>query len=61
MFTPNPHFSQVQALKMVHEKNWRVSLCVQELCHPQDFLRILGLTVLDGGLRFDLVWDFWLA
>ena len=26
------------ALKMVHEKNWRVSLCVQELCLPQDFL-----------------------
>ena len=21
---------------MVHEKNWRVSLCVQELCHPRD-------------------------
>ena len=35
---PNPHFSQAQALKMVHEKNWRVSLCVQELYHPQDFL-----------------------
>ena len=26
------------ALKMVHEKNWRVSLCVQELCLPRDFL-----------------------
>ena len=21
---------------MVDEKNWRVSLCVQELCHPED-------------------------
>ena len=20
---------------MIHEKNWRVSLCVQELCHPE--------------------------
>ena len=30
---PNPHFSQV--LKMVHEKNSRVSLCVQELFHPE--------------------------
>ena len=32
---PNPHFSKV--LKMVHEKNLRVSLCVQELCHPRGF------------------------
>ena len=32
----NPHFSE--ALKMVHEKNSRVSLCVQELFHPQDSL-----------------------
>ena len=23
---------------LLHEKNWRVSLCVQELFHPQDFL-----------------------
>ena len=56
---------------MVHEKNWRVSLCVQELYHPQDFLRILaaslgfrnkaGLPVLTRGLRFYLVLDFWLA
>ena len=56
---------------MVHGKNWRVSLCVQELCHPQDFLWILavipvrriltGLTVLDRGLRFYLVLDFELA
>ena len=38
VFNPNPHFSQAEALKMVHEKNWRVRLCVQELCHPQDFL-----------------------
>ena len=27
-----------QALQMFHEKNWRVSLCVQQLYHPQDFL-----------------------
>ena len=27
---------------MVHEKNWRVSLFVQELCHPRDFLWILA-------------------
>ena len=26
------------ALKVTHEKNSRVSLCVQELCHPQDSL-----------------------
>ena len=25
-------------LTKIHEKNVRVSLCVQELCHPQDFL-----------------------
>ena len=37
---PNPQFSKV--LKMVHEKNWRVSLCSQELCHPRDFLWILA-------------------
>ena len=51
---------------MVHEKNSRVSLCVQELCHPQDSLWILaaipvcrndtGLTVLDHGLRFFWYW-----
>ena len=35
---PNPHFSQALAQKIIHEKNWRVSLCLQELCHPQDFL-----------------------
>ena len=32
------------ALKILHEKNWRVSLCVQELFHPQDFLWILAAT-----------------
>ena len=52
---------------MVHEKNWRVSLCVQELYHPRDFLGILaaipvcrndtGLPVLTRGL----FWDFWLS
>ena len=30
------------ALKILHEKNWRVSLCVRELYHPQDFLLILA-------------------
>ena len=29
-------------LKMVNDKNWRVSLCVQELYHPQDSLWILA-------------------
>ena len=38
---PNPHFSQPWALKMIHEKNFCVSLCVQELCHPQDFFEFL--------------------
>ena len=56
---------------MVHERNWRVSLCVQELCHPQDFLWILAATpgsqntmgcpVLDRGLRFYLFLFFWLT
>ena len=56
---------------MVHEKNWRVSHCVQQLCHPLDFLLFLaatpgcrnvtGFSVLDRGLRFYLLLDFWLA
>ena len=29
------------ALKIVHEQNWRVSLCVQELFHPPDFSEFL--------------------
>ena len=33
---PNIHYAQV--LKMVHKKNSRVSLCVQEHFHPQDSL-----------------------
>ena len=37
---PNPHFSK--ALKIIHEKNLRVSLCFQELSHPQDSLWILA-------------------
>ena len=47
---------------MVHEKNWCVSLCVQELYHPRDFLWILaaipvcrnttGRSVLNRGFRF---------
>ena len=32
------------ALKMLHEKNWRVSLCVQEVYHPPNFLWILAAT-----------------
>ena len=28
---------------MVHEKNWRLNLCVQELYHPRDFLWILAV------------------
>ena len=35
---------------MVHEKNWRVSLCITK-----------SLTVLNHGLRFYLFLDFWLA
>ena len=52
-------------------KNWRVSLSVQELYHPRDFLWILaaipvcrnttGLTVLNRGLRFYVVLNIWLA
>ena len=48
-----------------------VCLCVQELYHPRDFLWILaaipvcqnttGRPVLNRGLRFYLVLDFWLA
>ena len=41
---PNPHVSWMWALKILHEKNWRVSLWVQELCHPRDFLWILAAT-----------------
>ena len=37
---PNPHFSW--PLKIIHEKNLRVSLFVQELFHPQDSLWILA-------------------
>ena len=40
VFAPNLHFSQT--LKMIHEKNLCVSLCVQELCHPQDSTWILA-------------------
>ena len=57
--------------RVLDDKNWRVSLCVQELYHPRDFLGILaaipvcwnttGLTVLNRGLRFYLVLDFLLA
>ena len=68
---PNPHFSWVWALKMVHEKNWRVSLCVQELCHLQDSIWILaaipvsrndtGLPVLARDPHFYLVLGFGLV
>ena len=53
-----------------NEKNWRVSLCVQELCHPLDFLWILaatpgcrnttGLPVVSWFHHY-LVLGFWLA
>ena len=53
---------------MVHEKNWRVGLCVQELYHPRDFPWILaaipvfqnttGRSVPSRGFRFYLVLDF---
>ena len=42
VLTPNPHFSWMWALQILHEKNWRVSLYVQELFHPQVFLWILA-------------------
>ena len=71
VLTPNPHVSRMWALKKLHEKNWRVSLCVLELCHPRDFLWILaavpenqkttGRSVPYRGFRFYLVLDFWLA
>ena len=37
----NTVFTQIHTSlgsKIIHEKNWRVSLCVRELCHPQDSL-----------------------
>ena len=47
---------------MVHEKNWRVSLCVRELHHPRDFLRILAAIPVcqntTGRLRFSFVFGF---
>ena len=55
---------------MVHEKNWRVSLCVQELCHPRDFLWILAAIPVcqnttdlpvPSWFHLYLVLDFWLA
>ena len=33
------------ALKMIHEKNSRVSLCVQELFHPRRSLRTLATSL----------------
>ena len=70
VFTPI-RTSRRRRRKTVHEKNWRVSLCVQEICHPRDLLWILAaipvcrndtsLSVLNRGLRFYLVLDFWLA
>ena len=35
---PNPHVSCMCALQILHEKNWRVSLLVQEFHHPPNFL-----------------------
>ena len=71
VLTQNPHVSWVRALKMLHEKNWRESLHVQELYHPRDFLWNLAaipvyqnttsLTVLTRGLRFYLAFDSGLA
>ena len=65
---PSPHFSW--ALKIIHEMNSRVSLCVQELCHPRDFLGILaaipvyqnttGRPVLYRGFRFIWFSVFWM-
>ena len=64
------------ALKILHEKNWRVSLCVQELHHPPKFPRILVATPGFQNLR-DLsrqttgvsvlppspfcFWEFWVS
>ena len=74
---PNPHFSWMWALKILHERNWRVSLRVQELHHPPKFLWILGATPgfqslhdlnrqttgrsVPSWVPFYLVLDFWLA
>ena len=56
---------------MVHVKNWRVSLCVQELYYPQDFFEFLQpfrfvrtqrvVPVYIMVSVFFLVLDFWLA
>ena len=73
----NTVFNQIRTsrkfrlFKMTLEKNWRVSLCVQELYHPRYFDRLLaaipicrnktGLPILTRGLPFHLVLDFWLT
>ena len=44
VLTQNPHVSWMWALKILHEKNWRVSLCVHELHHPPNFPWILAAT-----------------
>ena len=45
---------------MAHEKNWRVSLCVQELCHPQNFLWILAAIPICHRSHRSISWSWFL-
>ena len=45
---------------MVHEKNWRVSLCVQELCHAQPF-RYFGMARVTPHLLVIFIFIWFLA
>ena len=57
MFHPKQLFSA--ALKMVHEKNSRVSLCVQDLFHPQDLgILATGFPSQAHGPHFQWVFGF---
>ena len=43
---------------MVHEKNWRVSLCVQKLCHPHGVLWIrAAIPVCRNGTGLPCSWS----
>ena len=60
---PNPHVSWMWALKMLREKNWRVSLLVQEFHHPPNFLWILaaipGLHKTTGYSNLSVALFYW--
>ena len=49
------------ALKILHEKNWRVSLSVQELCHPPKFPSILAATPVCQNTTGRLVLSSWFS